>query len=124
MKVIINDNNYDLTNMSIMWDKEFEDYTNDDVIDLTKLKLEERYKATNKLFNNIYNDITLLVNDNLSVSDDYLIFGQKAREIDQLQKFLYDSNKIDSAIKYLEDGITYMLTFYKDLKENDEEKKR
>ncbi len=117
MKIRINDNNYDLTNMSIMWDKDFKDYTKDDVIDVSNLELNDKYKATNKLFNNIYNDIALLGNDD----GEFLVFGQKIREIDQLQQFLFEKDNIDSAIKYLEDGITYMLNFYKKLKNEDVE---
>lgn len=121
MKVRINDNNYDLTDASIMWYKDFEDYTKDDVIDVSNLELNDKYKATNKLFNNIYNDIAGISDDN----DNFLVFGSKVREIDELQKFLFDKKEVENAIKYLENGITYMLTFYKELlNENVEEKKR
>ena len=120
MKIRINDSNYDLTNMSIMWDNDFKDYIKEDVIDVSNLELNDKYKVINKLFNNIYNDIVLLGNDG-----DFLVFGQKIREIDQLQQFLFEKGNIDSAIKYLEDGITYMLNFYKKLQNEDvEEKKR
>ena len=124
MKVRINGIEYDLTNMSIMWDNEFNDYKEDNVIDVSKLELGDKYKATNNMFNHIYNDIMPLAMYDDNNNDKFSVFGGKIREIDQLQQFLFEKNKIEEATKYLEDGITYMLNFYKELLNKDVEKQR